>query len=424
MDRAGTLTWQEWVCNCLCCGGAAAAACQQSLQIDASTALPTNWDGLVAGQSLFLSRSYREALDAALPSNIQPLYLVAHVDARPAAAVAAHILTVTDEILALRPRTGFQEAQRPSHRDRIGRWLRNQGLGLLGRRVLVVGNLFSCGPHGACAAPGLAGDAPWQLLPEILRAAEAAAGRFSFVVLKDFEPGERTLAAHLARSSYFRFHVEPSMDLALRPEWRSHADYLAALNTKYRKAALGVLEAVEVSGCTVEPVLDLRPEAERLHALYLQVEARAQIRFGTLSSDYLPELSETLGPEAFRCTVIRRGGEVIGFSTAIKDGDTAIAHVVGFDYAANAELPVYLRLLHVLIDDAIALGCTRVHYGRTALEPKARLGAEPIATEIWTRHMNPIVNQLVGPLLRLAPQDRAPVRKPFKSEIPTDLSRR
>jgi hypothetical protein len=52
--------------------------------------------------------------------------------------------------------------------------------------------------------------------------------------------------------------------------------------------------------------------------------------------------------------------------------------------------------------------------GRTALEPKARLGARPVATGVWLRHAHPLMNSLVGRTLGAVPHREAPERNPFK----------
>jgi hypothetical protein len=222
---------------------------------------------------------------------------------------------------------------------------------------------------------------------------------------------------------FTRFQVEPSMEMRIPPSWRAHSDYLGSLNAKYRKAAVRVFDAVKRDGAVVEPLHDLRAERVRLHDLYAQVERRAQVRFGMFGRDYLPTLAETAGPARCRCSVIRKDRLAVGFCMVLKDGDTAVAHVVGFDYEANRRAPVYLRLLHRVIEDSLALGCGQIHFGRTALEPKARLGALPTDTEVWLKHIHPVVNRLVGPLLRLVPQDTAPRREPFGREGPGSESR-
>jgi hypothetical protein len=77
-------------------------------------------------------------------------------------------------------------------------------------------------------------------------------------------------------------------------------------------------------------------------------------------------------------------------------------------------VPVYLRLLHASLARAIESGAQRVSFGRTALEPKARLGCKPEATIVWARHRHPFLNQLLQPMLKLVEHDDAPEVEPFK----------
>lgn len=98
----------------------------------------------------------------------------------------------------------------------------------------------------------------------------------------------------------------------------------------------------------------------------------------------------------------------------MRDGETAVGYYIGFDRRANADSPVYLRLLQAVVGDAILLGCRRLSLGRTALEPKARLGARPAPMSIWIRHRIPALNMAVRGLLRAVPHDAAPDRTPFK----------
>lgn len=60
------------------------------------------------------------------------------------------------------------------------------------------------------------------------------------------------------------------------------------------------------------------------------------------------------------------------------------------------------------------MGAKSLSLGRTALEPKARLGAKPQRMEVWMRHRQPVLNQLTRRLLGLVPHDEAPDRNPFK----------
>ena len=376
---------------------------------------PAAWDTLVAGKSLFLSRDYLRVLEAHGPANVSARYAVVTRNQSPLVAVAAHRVPVNDKLLAVRDRTEFNAAQRPfgGLLDNSLTWLRNQCLAAAGRQILFCGHPFSCGLHGIAFAEGEDPELLWPAALDALHRIQQADGQAAFIVVKDFVGNGTCHRRPLLSRRFARLRVEPSMDLRTSPSWRAHADYLDSLNAKYRKAARKTCAAIERYGAVVESLADLRAEQTRLCDLHTQVERHAQVRFGVFRPSYLPTLADMLGPTRFRCSLIRKQGCVMGFSMVLKDGDTAVAHVVGFDYKANELAPVYLRLLHRVIEDGLSLGCRVIHFGRTALEPKARLGALPTDTEVWVKHSHPVINRVVGPLIRLVPQDNAPHREPF-----------
>ena len=387
---------------------------------NAISGVPAAWDTVAGGSSLFLGRGYLRLLEAHGPPGLLSRYALIMRNGVPVAAVRALIFDVDDGMLAVRDRTEFNAWQRPWGRflDKGMTWLRNRSLGAFGRRIVLCGNLFSCGLHGVAFANGEDPQQLWPAVVDALHRIRDADGQAAYLLIKDFMQPDAGHCRPLLDHGFARLQIEPSMDLAVPASWHTHADYCDSLNAKHRKAMRKIYEAVDRFGAVVESGVDPQPEQDRLFELYLQVEHHAQIRFGMLQAGYLPALADMAGPDRFRCSVIRKGGGIIGFSTVLKDGDTANAHVLGFDYAANAQAPVYLRLLHQTIEDSLALGCRTIHYGRTALEPKSRLGATPTDTEIWVKHCQPFVNRVVGRLLRLVPEDTSPRHQPFRLDRP------
>ncbi|MBN8248718.1 MAG: hypothetical protein J0L84_14920 [Verrucomicrobia bacterium] len=73
-------------------------------------------------------------------------------------------------------------------------------------------------------------------------------------------------------------------------------------------------------------------------------------------------------------------------------------------------MPLSLRWLHITVADAIAWGCRRLSLGRTALEPKAALGARPEPMSVGLRHRVPAVHWLVRGMLDAVPHAEAPER--------------
>ena len=376
---------------------------------------PAQWDPLADRSTIFLGRSYLRVLEANAPEGTSPRYALISRNGRPVAALAAQVLELSGSRLvggaSKTARTGIVAKLAPAARA-----ARGAAAARIDARILVLGNFLSWGFHGAAFADGEDPAALWPAVSEALyriRQADRLSGDTDFVLVKDVTPVERAGAETLRRFSYRPIETDPNMVLELRPEWRGYDDYLGALAAKYRRGAKDLDAKVEAAGGRVEPLADVPAHADRLHALYRHVHEKAAVRPVTMPASYLPAVAAALG-DRFRCTVIRRDDELVGFVTTVADGETAVGYFIGYDPAAAAEMPIYLRLLRATIADAIALGCRRLSLGRTALEPKAALGAKPEPFQIWMRHRNPAVNSVVRKLFAAVPHDLPPERNPLK----------
>lgn len=372
------------------------------------------WDAVTARGSQFLQRKVLRVIEAHGPDNLAPRYALIFRGPQPVAAVAAQLVTVTNKHLLKEEAAGGKNG---NSLQRVLTPAAKLATAQLNEPILVAGNLMSWGFHGIAFA---AGEDPATLWPGVaealyrIRRAERLLGQTNLVLIKDLTEREQGLEA-LRRFSYRPMETEPNMVLALQPAWRTYDDYLGALDAKYRRNAKDQVKKLTAAGCTVETLTDLTPHAARLHELYLAVQRNATVRLVTIAEGYLPQLALALGND-FRCTVIRRGEQMLGFVTSIRDGDTAIAYYIGFDRAAAAEgLPIYLRLLHATIADAISWGCKSLSLGRTALEPKAALGAKPEPMTVWLRHRVPAMNWIVRGMFGAVTHEEAPERNPFKS---------
>ena len=144
----------------------------------------------------------------------------------------------------------------------------------------------------------------------------------------------------------------------------------------------------------------------------------AALRPFTLHDDYFAELAATAG-ERVRFAGLFDGPDdspaaLLGFIVTLADVDEALGYHIGFVQDDPRALPLYLRLLHASIADAIALGAHALSFGRTALEPKARLGAKPQEMQVWLRHRQPVFNRIVRQLTGFAHHAEAPATNPFK----------
>ena len=385
---------------------------------------PERWDTVTSCGTILLRREVLRVIENHGPENIQSRYAMIFRDEKPVATLSAQVVTVTGDRLH-REDSVPRQGRSPRLLKRMLAPAAKVARANIRERILVAGNLLSWGFHGIAFAPNEDPAPLWPGVAEALyriRRAERLTGQTNFVVVKDLTARQSGIDA-LCRFSYRPLETEPNMVLRIHPAWRSYEDYLAALDAKYRRNAKDQLKKLAAAGCMVEPLADFSSCASRLHELYLAVHGNASVRLVTLPESYLPALARAAG-ENFRGTVVRRGDEILGFVTSLRDGDTAIAYYIGFDRAAASAsgLPVYLRLLHATIADAIAWRCQRLSLGRTALEPKAALGARPEQMSVWIRHRVPVLNWLLRGLLGAVPHSEAPERSPFKSA--NDLDRR
>ncbi|MEM7262403.1 MAG: GNAT family N-acetyltransferase [Planctomycetota bacterium] len=362
-------------------------------------------------RSVFLSREYLEHVERTAPVGLVPRYVIVYRDLKAVAALSLQLLPIALSNVASETDAEGKArlVQRPAEvlRSRIR------------ARVLVCGNLFSWGSHGVAFADGVNPEEVWPGIAEALyrvRRAEKLAGNTGLVLIKDLEGGLWDTTDPLDTYSYREFDTEPNMVLELSEDCAGFEDYLSRLNARYRKSARKIIRQIDDAGISVVSHGDpLGSEIERLYELFEQVHGSAAVRLVTPTIEYLAGLPEAFAG-GFRWTLLKREGEVLGFVTTVRDGDTAIGYYIGFDRDANADLPIYFRLLYAVVEDMFALGCRRVSLGRTALEPKARLGATPVPMRCRIRHRIPLLNAIVRQLLRTVSHDEAPDRSPFKAK--------
>ena len=382
------------------------------------------WDDVVEGASWFFSREYLAMLERVPPAVVEPRYALISDAQGPVAAVVLQWAEVNGTRLRPLPRAGGEDDElNPLRRlvDKLSRPARAAFANRLRERVLVCGNLLTYGQHAVAVAPDVEPDSVWPAVAEVLyrvRRAEKLAGQAGFVLIKDIPVADNAGVAQLEGLGYRGIETEPNMVLALDPAWKTHDDYLASLASKYRSAVKNqIVLPIEKAGLAARRYQPAGALAQRTHALYLGVHENAGLRPFTLHPDYFAELAATAG-ERVRFTGLFAGPDdtpeaLRGFIVTLADVGEALGYHIGFEQD-DGGLPLYLRLLHASVADAIALRARTLSFGRTALEPKARLGAKPQEMQVWLRHRQPVFNQIVRRLVGFAHHAEAPETNPFK----------
>jgi hypothetical protein len=192
------------------------------------------------------------------------------------------------------------------------------------------------------------------------------------------------------------------------------------MKSDYRSRIKKTLKDLDDAGIVLECLGPEQVEAKaaEIYGLYHQVHDRQKLRLVTIREGWIPALARYYQND-FRTVVARpkKGGKILGFVNLIKDGDSAFGYYVGFDKAAAARgLPLYVSLVYAGVAEAIEMGASRVVLGRTALGPKAQIGAKAQTMYGYLRHRSPALNLAVPSVLALLPApEHAPDRHPFKT---------
>jgi hypothetical protein len=289
----------------------------------------------------------------------------------------------------------------------------------LQEHLLVCGNLLVWGARSVAFAADVDEAQLWHGVGEAmyrLRRADKLLGESDVVMVKDFLADREPTRESLRLLGYRSVETEPDMVLTLQPGWKQYDDYLASLTSSYRSSAKKLLKDCSAAGITLrQATLDeMLARQDELHDLYKQVHQAQGLRLASLTPGYLGAMAQALG-ERFVCRVAERDGKWLGFVTSVNDGETALGYYIGYDRAANADAPIYLALLQSTVEDAISFGARRLSLGRTALEPKAKMGCKPEPLACAVRHRVSALNWIVSALTRTASHDEPPERSPFKA---------
>ena len=298
-------------------------------------------------------------------------------------------------------------------------WLHREGGFRFGVRV--IGTPLASGPHGYRFAEGIDAYACLQAL----LAQPALSGKASVPgtwVIKDAPSGQPWADGHrlAGKSSWRAGWVDLEFDPVMRVSLEGRATwdgYLADMRTKARTKVKRIMKLSESLTFTPLDLEGVRAQANDLHALYLKVYGRAAFRLGCLHPEDLIALKEELG-EGFQVWTSELEGEVIGFHCGMCNGQEVEAFFVGFEGSHNKSHALYQRMLVEFIRWGIQEGCTVVNLGRTALDIKASLGAEPQRLVLHQRMRNPLIHAMARWAARASAPKQGALKRAWKEETP------
>lgn len=235
------------------------------------------------------------------------------------------------------------------------------------------------------------------------------------ILMKDFYEDKKFSNTSIVDTKFTEFAVQPNMKMALRPTWITFDDYMMDLQSKYRvrvKRAFKKLDPIQKVELDMGKIVQYN---ERMYELYLNIALDAGFNLFELPRDYFIQLQTYLG-EKVKMVGYFLDDRLVSYYTIIFNKEYMEAHYLGYDKSLNADHQLYLNMLLDLVKEGIDHKVGTIQFARTALEIKSSVGAEAKEMFFYLKHDNPILNSLVGPVMKFfAPVEEWVPRSPFKN---------
>ncbi len=360
--------------------------------------LPSQWDE-IAQSCIFLQSNYLQILQDAAPENMQCSFV---------GIFEGNELVATSIIqeLSLNALNSF------GNRDHcIKNQFRNFLFKHFSSKLLIIGNNMLSGQN----AYAISANADEKQVLNLLKSISTNWPKKAHIkLIKDFYPNDFAIHQQTAFQKDYWFSAQPSMIFELPSHWKSEQDYVNDLEKKYRdQFKRGRKKGAELVSKELS-LEEIHENLELIHKLYLQVVQNAPV-----NTFFLPKNHFYVFKKQLREQFIVRGyylkNHLVGFTSVIRHGNELETYFLGYDECVQRENMLYLNMLYDILACGIQQSFKRIIFGRTALEIKSSIGAEPIELVGFMRHSNPIIHQNLSwifPLLE--PKVQWNPRSPFK----------
>ncbi|MEZ0005885.1 putative N-acyltransferase [Flavobacterium sp. 28YEA47A] len=367
--------------------------------------LPNDWDSL-ASANIFLSKSYLNILETAAPNNM-----------------TCHFIGLFKEEkllgIALSQFLDLSQVNSYGERDNCAKTsIRKFIFKNFSSKVLIIGNNMFTGQNALVFSP----DLPYTDGLKLLKKASVAIEKrlrekgisTHITVFKDFEKEDTKYFKLAEFDEFYQFSTQPNMVFSIRENWKDAADYINALNKKYRdqyKRARKKSESLTKKKLSLE---EIQKQERTIYDLYYCVAKNAP--FNTF---YLPEHHFSNFKMHLKDNFLFYGyfenEKMIGFNTLIKNGDAVDTYFLGYDENHQKEKMLYLNMLYDMVCHSINKGFKQIIFARTALEIKSSVGAIPEKMYGFIKHHNSFINLFISRVFGyLEPELAWKERNPFK----------
>ena len=377
-----------------------------SYQIYSSTTqLPEKWNELAVA-TIFLSREYLTILEKSAPDNMS-CHFIGLFENENLVGIAV------SQFLDLNQLESFGD------RDQcIKSSLRNIAFKNFCSHILLIGNNTLTGQNAFIISENANGTAVLKTLKKAVLALKEIFKKRGTKVhmcsLKDFCEDGLPLFEIPEFDPYLRFTTQPNMLFAVRDQWKTEEDYVAALSKKYRDQYKRARK--KGSGLTKRQLSldEIIAQEEVIYDLYYHVAQSAPFNTFFLPKNHFAVFKEQL-QENFLFYGYFENEKLIGFNTLIKNGSDLDTYFLGYDDSVQREKMLYLNMLYDMIGYAIKEQFKTIIFARTALEIKSSVGATPLKMYGMMRHDNKFINRRLDFFFRyLEPETIWKERHPFQ----------
>ncbi|WP_293873856.1 peptidogalycan biosysnthesis protein [Flavobacterium sp.] len=367
--------------------------------------LPTSWDE-VAVENAFLQTPYLKVLEDSSPINMRCYYIGIY----------------ENDILigvALTQYLDINKLESFGERDQcIKTYIRNFIFKNFSGHVLFLGNNLVSGHNSYAYKKHLSFETISKIMleycAEMLVFLKQKNITIHLITFKDFYQIEATELKKFDFKNIYEIHAQPNMILNLNTKWKSKEDYNRELTKKYRdqyKRARKKFTGIAIEELSLEKI---EQNEAKIYEFYKFVAKNASFNTFILSESHFSTFKKKC-PKHFKLFGYFDNHLLVGFHTIFQNGDTLETYFLGYDEKVQKEKMLYLNMLYNMTEFGIENHFKRIIFGRTALEIKSSIGAQPIMMSGFMFHKNRWINKLLPKIFpRLEPEMIWQQRHPFK----------
>ncbi|MCD0455827.1 8-amino-7-oxononanoate synthase [Chryseobacterium sp. LC2016-27] len=368
---------------------------------NSTTELPINWNIIIGQQNIMLSEEYFRVLEESKPTNMKYCFVGFFSDEELIGGALFQYLSFIEH-------KSFQKGE-------VLCSIRNFLTRQLSKDVMILGNNMLTGQNGFYFDTSkIPTEKAILLLNEASQNIQAILGKTSLIIYKDHQRSFLKNFEDEKFKSFYRFSVQPNMILNIKPDWICFEDYSNDLSKKYRTRLRSAKKKIDGIQKLELDIQSIKKYQNEMNILYQNVAENAPFNTFFLTKDHFESMKQNL-KENFKVFGYFFNEKLIGFYTLILNNNDIDTYFLGYDKGIQKEKQIYLNMLFDMTEFGISNQFKRIVFGRTALEIKSTIGAEPVEIFGLIKHNNKAINPFMEKIFTsLNPKVEWIQRKPFK----------